>query len=95
MLVMFSSNRIAILRRPDGLHMRPAARLSRIATSFVSTVSVRTSDADPWIDAKSLVSVLSLKARHAAVLQLRAEGSDAREAIEAMVGFIERTCDDY
>jgi len=84
----------AILIRPGGLHLRPAARLSQLASSFASAISVRTRADEPWIDAKSLVKVIRLKARCNTVLHLKAEGSDARQAVEAIVGFIEHSIDD-
>jgi phosphotransferase system HPr (HPr) family protein len=64
------------------LHARPAANFVRAAMRFSAKVSVTAGERE--VDAKSLLSILSLGARRGTTLQLRAEGEDASAAIEAL-----------
>src|SRR5690606_6051935 len=63
-----------------GLHARPAVRLTQLAAGFTSRVCVRVDDA-AWVDAKSIVKVMGLKARPYSTLHFLAEGSDADAAV--------------
>ena len=70
-----------------GLHARPAARLARIAQSFVSEVSLSLAgeeDVADRADAKSILDILSLCAPKGASLVLRCTGPDAGQAAEAL-----------
>jgi phosphotransferase system HPr (HPr) family protein len=73
---------------PDGvdLHARPAARFVRTAMGFDATVHVFADDRRA--DAKSLLAVLGLGARHGTALRLRAEGADADGALDALVACV-------
>ena len=48
----------------------------------------------PWFDAKSIVKVMAAKAPKGTVLHLRAEGEGATQAIDALVGLVERDFDE-
>ena len=65
------------------LHARPAANFVRTAMRFSAKLSVGADEKE--VDAKSLLSVLSLGARRGTSIRLRAEGDDAAAAIEALV----------
>ena len=85
----------ATISHPVGLHARPAIAFTKLAKSFkAADIRVRSSDDQPWTDAKSIVRVMALKLRTGAVLQMHASGGDARAAIEALKGLVERDFDE-
>ncbi|MEM9049424.1 MAG: HPr family phosphocarrier protein [Pseudomonadota bacterium] len=74
----------AVILDPTGLHARPAVRLARLAKRFAAEIEVR-AQADPgWVDAKSPSAVMKLRAGHRTVLDIRAQGEDARPAVAAL-----------
>src|SRR5437870_6472364 len=64
------------------LHARPAATFVKTAIRFRSKVSVGVNGR--VADAKSILAVLALGATGGTVLQLNAEGEDARAALDAL-----------
>jgi len=75
------------IRNSDGLHMRPAMKFVDIANGFDSDISVSNGQTD--VDGKSIMQVTMLAATFGTKLRLRAEGPDAREAIEALRELVE------
>jgi phosphocarrier protein len=73
-----------------GLHARPAVRLTQEAAKFASRVELSIDAGGEWHDAKSVVKVMRLKARKGTDVRFRAEGADASQAIDAIVGLVER-----
>jgi len=72
-----------------GLHARPAIQLTKLAKSFASQIQIRTAPDSPWIDAKSIVQVMAAKAPRGTLLEIAADGEDAREALQNLVGLIQ------
>jgi phosphotransferase system HPr (HPr) family protein len=68
------------------LHARPAASFVKAAMRFSSRVWVASGEKEA--DAKSLLSVLALGARRGTRLRLRAEGDDARAAIDTLAATV-------
>lgn len=69
-----------------GLHVRPASMLVEVANKFKS---------DVWIEkdgqaanGKSIMSILLLCAEKGSKINIKAEGSDATQAVEALVRVI-------
>lgn len=86
---------VATISHPTGLHARPAIAFTKLAKTFkTADIRIRGSDEHPWIDAKSIVRVMALKLRTGAVLQMRASGTDAGPAMEALKSLIERDFDE-
>ncbi len=85
-----TAEKTVILTNPLGLHARPAAELVRLAREFAARVTVENLDraADP-APAVSINGLLSLGARQGDRLRLRADGTGAAEAVEALGRFIE------
>lgn len=77
-----------------GLHARPSVKLTKLAKGFASRIVLALEEGGPWIDAKSIVKVMAAKAPKGSTLYLRAEGDDAGDAIEALVGLVERDFDE-
>ena len=74
-----------------GLHARPAGRFAALAASFESEIEV--GRADEWVDARSVLSLLSLAAGPGTTLRLRAAGADAAEAIVALGCLLEENAE--
>lgn len=72
-----------------GLHARPASQFVALAGSFECEISV--GRGDDWVDGRSILSLLSLAASCGTPLRIRAEGSDAAEAVAALGALIEQT----
>jgi phosphocarrier protein len=84
----------APLTNAVGLHARPSVKLTQLAKSFAATVEVALAPDGPWVDAKSPVKIMRVKAPKGATLHLRACGSDATAALAALVALIERRFDE-
>jgi phosphocarrier protein len=67
-----------------GLHARAAAKLVRIASRFISRISLSREGAPRQIDAKSILGILMLAASKGATLIVSIDGSDELEAGEAI-----------
>ncbi len=72
---------------PMGLHARPAALFVQTAKRFRSGIRVR--HAEREANAKSILEVLALGVNSGADIQLKAEGDDAVEALEALRALVE------
>lgn len=83
-----------LIRHDIGLHARPSVKLTKLAKTFASSVQIAGSPEGPWIDAKSIVKVMAMKAKQDSTLYLRASGGDALAALEALVGLVERDFDE-
>jgi phosphotransferase system HPr (HPr) family protein len=71
-----------------GLHARPAGRFAALAARFEAEISVGRDG--EWVDARSVLSLLSLAAGTGTSLRIRATGSDAQEAVEALGALLEQ-----
>jgi len=67
------------IKNAEGLHMRPAMQFVDLANRFESDITV--SNAETNVDGKSIMQVSMLAATCGSRLKIRAEGSDAREAV--------------
>ena len=70
-----------------GLHARPAGQFVALASRFASEISV--GRGEEWVDGRSVLSLLSLAAVNGSSLRIRATGSDAVEAVEALGNLLE------
>ena len=84
----------AMLANAVGLHARPSVKLTQLAKSFASHVELALHRDGPWIDAKSPVKIMRVKASKGSILYFRARGSDARDAIAALVALVDRRFDE-
>lgn len=78
----------AILENEVGLHARPSVKLTQTAKLYSATVELALQPEGPWIDAKSPVKVMRVKAPKGAVLHFRTKGSDAETALNALLGLV-------
>jgi len=79
----------AILTHERGFHARPSIMLTQLAKRFSAKVWIGLSDCGPWTDAKSIARVMALKAPQHTTVFFAAEGSDAAEAVGALVKLID------
>ena len=77
-----------------GLHARPSVKLTKLAKGFQSRIEIAGSEAGPWIDAKSIVKVMAMKAKQNTELHVRASGDDAEAAVAAVVDLVKRDFDE-
>lgn len=68
----------------EGLHLRHAAGVVRLAQRFRSTISIRFGSR--LADARSILSIVMLCASMGAVLEVEASGDDAFDAVQALEG---------
>lgn len=78
-----------------GLHARPSVKLTKLAKGFAAKVEIASQPEGPWIDAKSIVKVMAMKARQNTDLHVRATGEDAEAAITAVVDLVRRDFDEH
>ena len=72
----------------------PPSSLTQLAKSFASNVELALHREGPWVDAKSPVKIMRVKAPKGAMLYFRARGSDARDAIASLVALVDRRFDE-
>src|SRR5882724_11608262 len=77
-----------------GLHARPSVKLTKLAKTFASRIELAAVSDGPWIDAKSIVKVMATKAPRDTVLHFRAEGEDARAAVDSLIALVESDFED-
>jgi phosphocarrier protein HPr len=77
-----------------GLHARPSVKLTKLAKGFAATLELAASPDGPWIDAKSIVKVMAMKAPRDTTLHFRATGPDAEAALAALVALVDRDFDE-
>jgi phosphocarrier protein len=70
-----------------GLHARPAAEIVKLAAKYRSDITVVREDLE--VNGKSIMGVMMLAAECGSSLQLKAEGPDAAEALDALAKLIE------
>jgi phosphocarrier protein len=80
-----------LLTHDVGLHARPSVKLTKLAKTFASRIELAVAADGPWIDAKSIVKVMATKAPQNSVLHFRAEGDDAKRAVDALIALV--ACD--
>jgi phosphocarrier protein HPr len=70
----------------NGLHARPAAEIVKLAAKFKSDIRLAREDLE--VNGKSIMGVMMLAAEFGAALNVRADGPDAKEAVDALTTLI-------
>ena len=83
-----------VITHDVGLHARPSVKLTKLAKGFASTLEIAGTAEGPWIDAKSIVKVMAMKAKQDSTLFVRAAGADAHAAVDAVIGLVRRDFDE-
>ena len=84
--------RIANIRNQRGLHARAAAKFVKLAGSFNAQVRVIKGDMD--VSGTSIMGLMMLAAGIGSDVELRANGPQSREAMQALMDLIERKFDE-
>ena len=80
-------SRSVTIANKRGLHARAAAKFATLAESFNASVDVLRDGQS--VSARSIMGLMMLGAGMGATIELRAEGWDAREALDALAGLVE------
>ena len=81
---------VVTINHPVGLHARPASVFVRTATNFPCAISVRNLSGDAkTVNAKSILSVLTLGADQGARIEIQTSGQNEEEALKALVELVE------
>lgn len=75
------------VRAELGLHARPAGQFVSLASRFASEITV--GRGEEWVSGCSILSILSLAVEHGSMLKIRAEGSDAEQAVSELGSLLE------
>ncbi len=80
-------SRVVAIVNTRGLHARAAAKLVNTAERFSATVDVLRDG--QVVSARSIMGLMMLGAGMGSTIELRAEGFDAHEALDAIAGLVE------
>ena len=73
-----------------GLHARPAAEFVKLASSFPCDIEIKNDSTESkFVNAKSILGVLTLGVNQGHTILLNAEGEQAEEALEALEQLIQ------
>jgi phosphocarrier protein HPr len=78
----------AVVANQLGLHARPAAEMAKAANRFQSEIQVAKDGV--WVNAKSILGVMTLAAERGSELLIKADGPDAEAAVASMAELIRR-----
>jgi phosphocarrier protein len=69
-----------------GIHARPAAEIVKTAARFGSNITIIRDDLE--VNGKSIMGVMMLAAEQGSTIDIKAEGPDAMEALDALEAVI-------
>ena len=75
------------IKNTDGLHMRPAMQFVDIANKYECDITVSNDETE--VNGKSIMQMSMLAATCGTRLKIKAEGSDAQDAISALHKLVE------
>lgn len=79
--------RSVVIPNKRGLHARAAAKFVTLAERFGASVDVERDG--QVVSARSIMGLMMLGAGRGATIELRAEGWDAKEALDALASLVE------
>jgi phosphocarrier protein len=82
----------AQISNQKGLHARAAAKFVKTAGAFTADIRVAKGEMD--VSGGSIMGLMMLAASIGSELEIRADGTDAKAAIDALVDLIERKFDE-
>lgn len=78
-----------VIQNRRGLHARATAKFVKTAASYNAKVYVcRIEECDEEMSGTSILGLMALAAEPGATIRIRAEGSQAQEAVEALVALV-------
>ena len=85
-------NRDIEIKNKLGLHARAAAKLVHTASRFKSDIKIKKGDEE--VDGKSILGILLLAAGRGSVITMKADGTDERDALDAIENLIDAKFDE-
>jgi phosphocarrier protein len=85
-------SRIVTIANKRGLHARAAAKFVTMAERFGASVDVLRDG--QCVSARSIMGLMMLGAGRGSQIELRADGWDAKEALDALAGLVEAGFDE-
>ena len=79
--------KILTVRNRAGIHARPASLIAQTANKFSSEILLENNDTT--VNAKSIMGVITMAAGYKTNLVLKADGSDAADAVAAIAALFE------
>jgi phosphotransferase system HPr (HPr) family protein len=74
---------------PVGLHARPAALFVKLSNEFRADIRIRNlSDSGEWVNAKSILSLLTAAVKQNDRIEIQAEGPDEEAAVEKLEALV-------
>jgi phosphocarrier protein HPr len=83
---MSEASRTVEIVNKKGLHARASAKFVKLAANF--DAEVRVSKDGQTVDARSIMGLMMLAAAIGSEIDITAEGEQATEAVEALVGLV-------
>lgn len=81
-----ATRRTVRIANKQGLHARPAAEFVKLAKTYEAEIFVMKEDVE--VNGKSILGLMMLAAECGSELVIRADGSDADEAVEGLCALI-------
>ena len=82
-----TASRDVKVENEKGFHIRPAHLFMKLATGFQADVKIINNN--HIVDGKSMLDLLTLVAQNGTTLTLKASGSDAQAAVDALAQLVE------
>ena len=82
-------SRTVTIVNESGLHARPASDFIKAASGFKSRINIKRTGSPKSVNAKSIVSLLTLGLEKGAEVELSAEGEDETQAVDFLFDLIE------
>ena len=89
---MAQAQRTVTIASSVGLHARPAALFVQAATATGLPIEISKAGEDP-VDARSILGVMALGAKHGEEVLLTADGDGADAALDGLVALLSRDLD--
>ena len=84
---MSEASRTVEIVNKKGLHARASAKFVKLAATFNAEVKVSREDSE-WVDARSIMGLMMLAAAIGSSIDIRAEGEQATEAVDALADLV-------
>ncbi len=89
---MAQVTRNVTIKHKFGIHARPAAKIVSLCNTFASDIEIIKSG-EPPANGKNILDIMMLAAASGVMLEIRASGSDAPEAIRQLGEMLESDFD--
>ncbi len=88
-----AAEKVVIVKNPQGIHMRPADILSKAAMQFESSIEI---EKQGFVaNCKSIMDILMLGADQGTELSIRANGVDAKRAVDELSELFNNGLDEF